>query len=270
MRALRFWWIFNGLLALGVVGMLTLRVRTLIALQHERDALARETGTLSALRAQHRQLAAEAPSSAELAKRREEQRAAEHLRRELSELRERIQRRLDAARAPGVANRAPLPAPPAELPAARGPASWRDVGRGSPSAAIETTLWAAQEGDVQRLAEGLLLGPAGASQARALLQRLPASLRADITTPEQLVALLMAGQPPQEQMVVPEQGEETAGDKGARRVVTLVRPDGEQRKASVVTVKVDDHWKLVVPDPVVGTYLQAVTGPAPTSPPKPR
>jgi hypothetical protein len=270
MRTFRSWWILNGLLALGVVGILTLRSRTLIALQHERDVLVRETGTLSALRAQHSQLAAEAPSPGELAKRREEQRAAEHLRRELSELRERIQRRLDAARAPGSASRAPLPAVPVDLPAARGPESWRNVGRGSPSAAIETTLWAAQGGDVQHLAEGLLLGPGGASQARALLNRLPTSLRSDITTPEQLVALLMAGQPPQESIVVPEQGEETAGEKGARRVVTLVRPDGEQRKASVVAVKVDDRWKLVVPDPVVGTYLQAVTGPVPASPPKPR
>jgi len=268
MRALRFWWILNGILALAVGGILTLRSRTLTSLQREHDTLVRETGTLDALRAQKSRLAAEAPSPEELARLREERRAAEHLRRELSELRERIQRRLDAARTPVAANTVPRPTASVTLPAARGPENWRNVGRENPSAAIETALWAAQGGDVQLLSESLLLGPAGASQARALLNRLPASLRSDITTPEQLVALLMAGNPPQEKMVVPGQGEELPGEKGARRVVTQVRPDGEQRQAVVVTAKVDDRWKLVVPDPVVGTYLQVVTGPMSAPAPK--
>jgi len=267
MRAPRSWWILNGILALGVAGILTLRSRTLISLQHEHDRLVQEAGTLAALRAQQNRLAGEAPSPVELAKLREERRVADYLRRELSELQERIQRRLDAARAPMVAPRAPLSAAPVDVPAARGPESWRNVGRENPSAAIETALWAAEGGDVQLLAEGLLLGPAGASQARALLNRLPPTLRSDITTPEQLIALLMAGNPPQEKMVMPGPGEESPDEKGARRVVTLVRPDGEQRQAVVVTVKVDDRWKLVVPDPVVGTYLRAVTGPMPE--PKP-
>ena len=268
MRALRSWWILNGILALAVVGILTLRSRTLISMQHERDTLVREAGTLAALRAQQDRLAGESPSPEELAKLREERRAADHLRRELSELQERIQRRLDAARAPVAAKGAPQSAAPVNLPGARGPESWRNVGRENPSAAIETTLWAAEGGDVQLLAEGLLLGPTGASEARALLNRLPISLRSEITTPEQLVALLMAGNPPQEKMVMPGPGEESPDEKGARRVVTLVRPDGEQRQAVVVTVKVDDRWKLVVPDPVVGTYLRAVTGPLPVSKPK--
>lgn len=268
MQPRRLGWILNGVLVLGLGVMLTVRARTLVSLQHERDALVRETAPLAALRAHHRRLTGEAPSPEALAKLREERQAADRLRRELAALRERIQRRLDSARAPAVANRPLPPAVVEKLLGARGPESWRNVGRLNPSAAIETALWAAQGGEVQALAEGLLLSPAGSAQARALLNRLPASLRADITTPEQLVALLMAGNPPQDKMVVPSQEDEPPEQKGARRVVTLVRPDGEQRQAAVVTVKVDDRWKLVVPDPVVGTYLRAVTVPVPESKPK--
>jgi hypothetical protein len=268
MCASRSWWILNGLLLLGVGGLLTVRSRTLSSLQREHDALVRETAGLAALHAEHGRLAAEAPSAEELGALREERRAAEHLRRELAELRERIQRRLDAARAPLAAHRATQAAEDANLASARGPESWRNVGRETPSAAIETTLWAAAGGDVPTLAEGLLLGPGGRSQARAVLERLPPSLRSEITTPEHLVALLMAGNPPQEKMQVSGQGEESSEEKGARRTVTLARPGGEPRRATLVAVKVDQRWKLVVPDPAVASYLKAVTGPLPA--PKPR
>lgn len=66
--------------------------------------------------------------------------------------------------------------------------AWKNRGRATPRAAVETALWAAAGGDLPTFASLLELDPAAHTKAQALLDRLPASARHLYPTPEALIA----------------------------------------------------------------------------------
>jgi hypothetical protein len=127
--------------------------------------------------------------------------------------------------------------------------AWRNAGRATPEAALETALWAAATGEVDALAQLLLLEPDARQRAQALLDRLPESARAQYATPERLIALLTAKQIPLGAMqlvaAMPQ------GDDTRLLRVRLHSPEGWARTTSVAARGAPGDWRLVVPGPAV-------------------
>lgn len=68
------------------------------------------------------------------------------------------------------------------------PAGWRNRGQATPTAAVETALWAAAGGDVAKLQGMLQLDESVRAKAAEMLARLPENARAAYASPEQLIA----------------------------------------------------------------------------------
>ncbi len=68
----------------------------------------------------------------------------------------------------------------------------KNVGRATVPAAVETFLWAAVGGDVEAVANSILLDPAAQAKAQELFVRLPDAMRAQYRSPDNLVALMLA------------------------------------------------------------------------------
>jgi hypothetical protein len=69
---------------------------------------------------------------------------------------------------------------------------FRDVGQATPAAAFQTAIWAALQGQDERLAGLIMLSRAAGDAAAALLASLPEADRARYPTPEKIAALFFA------------------------------------------------------------------------------
>jgi len=70
--------------------------------------------------------------------------------------------------------------------------AFRNLGRDTPRAAFETTIWAVVKGDDATMVGVLSLDRAARTKAEAILARLPASSRAQYATPEKLVGIFFS------------------------------------------------------------------------------
>ena len=203
---------------------------------------ARQAATArTALAAEIRRLQQLLPDAAELDRLREERAALDRLRRELNDLRLRADQRV----------RHPLP--PADEPTPRGPgpdvpaADWVNHGRSDPIDTVQTVLWAASTGNVDALADSLLLS----SQADAILADVPAELRQPYGSNTRLAAALAAQEFAWQSMQIlnhptadaPVPNDETS----ATLDVKLTGAGGETRVVQFISFKADEGWKLVVP-----------------------
>jgi RNA polymerase sigma factor (sigma-70 family) len=132
-------------------------------------------------------------------------------------------------------------------------------GRATPQAAFATQLWAARTGDVALEASTLLLGPAERAKLEALLPLLSADMRAQYSTPEELMAFAMAGSPhPVGGMQV--LGETSSGPDDVTLQTEWQHTDDTVVHQSQVTFHQDpDGWKMVVP-PVLVNRAAAYLG----------
>jgi len=69
---------------------------------------------------------------------------------------------------------------------------WKNAGRGTPAAAIETVLYGAVGGDVDLVAGSIEFLPSAREKAQALFDRLPDAAKAQYGSPEKLAALMLA------------------------------------------------------------------------------
>ncbi len=69
---------------------------------------------------------------------------------------------------------------------------WKNAGRATPTATVETVLWGAVGGDIDVVAGAVEFTPSAREKARALLDRLPENLRAQYDSPEKLAALMIS------------------------------------------------------------------------------
>jgi hypothetical protein len=77
------------------------------------------------------------------------------------------------------------------------PAStWRDQGRATPEATLETMLWAASGGNVSALKNVLILAPETRTKAAEMISGLQGASRQQFGSPEDLVAVIVAGSLP--------------------------------------------------------------------------
>lgn len=196
------------------------------------------------LRAQYQQLLNRTPSSEQLAGLRADRDALGRLRAEVSALRER--EHLPERPRGGM----PQPAEPAnELSRIVPAASWANRGRATPETVLETTLWAAASGELEVLAQSLLLEPEARRRAEEVLNRLPPDTRAKYATPERLVALLTAREIPLGSLQQIAGMNLANGDRLLR--VRLQAPDGSTKTTSIAARGAAGDWRLVVPGSAV-------------------
>lgn len=70
--------------------------------------------------------------------------------------------------------------------------AWKNRGRATPAAALETTLWAAAGGDLATLKNGFLLDEAVRTETEAIRSKLPARAQLLYTSPEELIAAVFS------------------------------------------------------------------------------
>lgn len=223
-----------GLLAAGSIGLVW---------QHERNV------QLAAELAQARQASAE----------------ADHLRAENTRLTQQGMAKTSA----GGANAAvptsastPSAAAPGSVPLAAGltdVASLGNAGRATPRAAWMTQLWAARTGDIALEASTLLLSPDEKAKLQDLIASLPADVRNQYSTPEEILAYALAGSPH------PVGGMQILGetDNGPDDVILQTEwqhtDDNVVHHTNVELHQESDGWKMVVP-PVIVNRAAAYLG----------
>jgi hypothetical protein len=139
--------------------------------------------------------------------------------------------------------------PPGSAPFNLMPASgWKNAGRNSPEAAAETLMWASDSGDLDALANSILLDAAAREKAAAILARLPDGTRQTYNTPEKLVALLLARDTDARAMQV--LGANIAGEDALVNL-RLQKDDGKTKDEGYQFKRTGDGWRLMVPGKAV-------------------
>ena len=140
------------------------------------------------------------------------------------------------------------------------PASgWKDAGRSTPEATVETVLFAAMGGDLDTLAQALVFNDAIKAQAATWFEGLSETTRRDYGTPEKVIALMMAKD------AGSLAGMQILGQRedGADNVVVRVRIGDDQGKTKDDKFEMrrsSDGWRLLVPDKAVEKYARMVKG----------
>ena len=129
-------------------------------------------------------------------------------------------------------------------PGMRRSETWQNLGRATPRATLETSLWAAAHGDVATLAQTIRLEADARTEAETLLSAMPADIRAQYDSPEQFVALLLAAEAPLGSMQVV--SENLLGSDRARLEVLMADTDSEPVPRTVVFYQDASGWMLVV------------------------
>ena len=139
------------------------------------------------------------------------------------------------------------------------PASaWKNLGRQTAAAAMETFFWASEGGDVETLAASILLEPDAREKALAILARMPEATRALYDTPEKFIALFMARDGDIRAMQVLD---ENVAGQDALVNVRAQKGDGKTKEDGYVFRRVGDGWQLVVPGKAVDKYGKKLTEP---------
>lgn len=140
------------------------------------------------------------------------------------------------------------------------PASdWKNLGRGTPEAALETTVWSVANGDMDTLAATLLVDATSREKLEQSLAALPSDLRSQYGTPEQLLALMVSKDIPDGAMhILGPLQPRPAGvpDDVAVMELKLQDTEGGTKKTVVVVQRVSAEWQVFVPAEVVNKYVR--------------
>lgn len=247
-NALR-WTLIAGLAA---VLALTLWARASLTarLQHEVEQSRGEQREVTRLRAEHERLASAQPSAAEIDAQRADHEAMERIKTEIATMRARL---AVAPIANPVLNRA-RPTVPPPLAADQ----WKNAGRATPAATLETALWAASGGDLDTLAGLLSLDARSREKAQTLFNGLPAAAQKEYRSSERLLALLATQDVPTGSMQIIGQMS-LAHDQVALRV-RLQDVDGAAKFTSLRLQHAKDEWQLIVPEKAVDRYAANLQG----------
>lgn len=144
-------------------------------------------------------------------------------------------------------------------------AEWKNVGRATPIASFETALWAAASGEVDTLAQGLVMESPARGELEALWTELPAEARGQYGSPERLLAALTVKDIPlgsaqvfNTEVLKP--GTHPFEGEIARVVAALVTAENTRSKHALHLRRDGDEWKLVVPRSAVKKYRDRLAG----------
>lgn len=223
-----------------------------VRLQDELKELGRQNGERVRLREANRRLAETQPTAVELENLRANHAAVSQLRAEITALRAR-----ERSAAEELAQRSSKRfAAGDKVPAGE----WTNAGGATSRAALETILWAAAGGDIDRFAQCLLVSDRTRQLAIQLLESFPAALREQSGTPERLIAFLACKDVPlgAAKVVAWDQVKTPTSSEQVR--LQLSTPDGATRDLLLQFAQQSDGWKLVVPDVAIAKYFAMLKG----------
>jgi hypothetical protein len=137
--------------------------------------------------------------------------------------------------------------------------SWRNRGAQDPVSALETALWAAAGGDLDALANLLVLDAETQAAATVFLARLPEAMRQELGTPEKLVALFTAQAIPLGSARIPVKFEE---DDHTTLVTQLFDTRGAMREVQISLRPDAGRWQLLVPRTAIDRFADTLRAPA--------
>ena len=251
MKAKAVGWLFIGGLATTLAVVLGLQAQRLAEARGALELQREQRREAEQLRAENQRMAAAQPAETELRALRADHEAVARLRTEIAAMRER-------ATAPSPLPATLKPAVPNEPPIISD-SQWKNSGWGTAAAALETALWAASGGDIDTLAQSLVLEPEAREKAAALLAGLPSAARAEYQSPEHLVALLATKDVPMGGIQVVAQASQ--GTEQTMIRVRLHQPDGSAKSTSLLLRQNAGAWRLVVPTSAVERYAAILKGP---------
>jgi len=141
-------------------------------------------------------------------------------------------------------------------------AAWKNCGRATPEAALETMLWAAAGGELEELKGVLEFDDASRVHAAAMLAHLPEPDRRHYATPEDLLALVVAVNVPLDSAQIV--ARQHISENEALEYVRLKDPAGVTRQVCLTLHRTPGGWKLRVP----GATVEALTKLPPLQPPR--
>jgi hypothetical protein len=224
-------WLSALLLALAFAAgaALWLQRQAAAQLRDEITLLRDQNRELARLRAENLRLAAALPPTAELEQLRADHAAVVRLRAELEKTKDHLQARERALTSP------PL------IPASE----WKNAGRATPVAAVETFLWAAARHDTDAVAAMLGFGGNLRQSVDAFFSALPEALRTQYGTVDRLLAEFMTKDLPLAAMRLPA-GPQSSSDWGCVFNVYLEDKNGFAKDNTIVLLRADDGWRLAV------------------------
>jgi hypothetical protein len=130
---------------------------------------------------------------------------------------------------------------------------WSYCGQATPKAALESVLWAASHGDVERLAGLLNFASDARPEAEALFAGLPEVSKEEYGSPEMVVATLLSGNFPKEASSATFVG---GGEWGEQAAVSMAveHADGQSSMNVFRLNRTADGWSLEVPRSVMAGY----------------
>lgn len=209
--------------------------------------LGRDEQTAAQLRAANQGLAAQLKALPDAKTLRQRHAAIERMRAALDRMRMRERKAKLALGLPSD----PVWPDGAEVRAAK---EWEDRGQGSPMDTVETVLWSARTGDVDRLAGLIALDPDAEKAADSLYGGLSDAAREQYGSPEEVLATLISGQMPTNYEALAPVSERDVAPDARLLVVRLEDGSGAQQDLTFKFQKTDDNWRMDVPAAVVNRF----------------
>jgi hypothetical protein len=125
------------------------------------------------------------------------------------------------------------------------PGDWRPCGNATPDAAIESTLYAAAHGDLNSLKATLEFDGDALAKAESILADLPESSRRQYASPEDLLAVIVAGSVPLNSAQLVARQEDGSGH--VTEYLRLKNAEGATRQVCISLHQGPDGWRLSIP-----------------------
>jgi hypothetical protein len=145
----------------------------------------------------------------------------------------------------------------------------KNAGRALPTAAVETLLWAAAQGELDTLAGSLWLDKAARAKADAWFAKLPPESQTQFGSSEKVLATLLSARVGKELAAM---GVVSQTDQGPDLTVMRVRfqnAEGQQKDDKWPFRRTDDGWRLIITEKgldSIGKMLGSATAAAPKTP----
>jgi len=136
---------------------------------------------------------------------------------------------------------------------------WRNCGRATPESTIETVLWAASGGDLDSLKASLFIGDEARSKAASVLANLPDGSQRQFATPEDLLALIVAGNIPLDSALLA--ARQQNGSNDVTEYLRLKDAQGRSRQVFLSLRNGPDGWRLSVPANVLEPIARVEVNP---------
>ncbi len=138
---------------------------------------------------------------------------------------------------------------------------WRKAGQATPAAAFETALWAGAGGNVESLAGLLIFDPVAQTKANAIFAALPAAMQQELSTPDRLIALLVAKDVPLGSAEILTQATPADPSADTKLAAKLTDADGKSKEVHLSLRATDGSWRFVVPPDAVEKYAAQLRKP---------